>query len=131
MTEQMISKMINDKWSSDNGIIKFKYYGEFDGLNHLYDDCKNELLYIGNSYRDGAPIFEYNYKGINKNILKDFKSLSIFLRGVKIKHYMKKDMSKKEKSTYSFLNFFMKACENYEVKSPNFWDEIKKDNYDE
>lgn len=126
--------MINSGINDNNGKIQFKFYGDFDALTPLYNDCKNHLFYIGNSSLDGAPIFEYNYKGLSKDILKDFKSLSIFLRGVKIKHYMKREMSEVERSTFTFLMFFMISCENYEVKSPVFH-EIKKIennyNYDE
>ena len=132
MTEKMISKMIATSWDGNElGYIRFKFYGDFDALTPLHKDCKNYLFYIGNSNLDGAPIFQYNYKGLTKDILKDFKSLSIFLRGMKIKYYMNKDMSELEKSTYIFLRFFMKCCENYEVKS-SVSSEIKffNDEYD-
>ena len=132
MNDKMISRMIlNDGWGfskkgNDNGVIKFKYYGEFEKLSVIYDDCKNELMYIGNSNFDGAPIFEYTYNGIDKKILKDFKSLNVFLRNIKIRFYKKDEISLIEKSMFTFLKFFMLSCENYEIKAPVSHELIKK-----
>lgn len=112
MDIKYIKKMIlSNPWMDNSGTIRFKYYGDFDGMNHLYDDCKDELMYIGNSNIDGAPIFEYNYSGISYDVLVDFKELNILLRKAKILKYKGETLNKKEKSYLTFLKFFMSSFE--------------------
>ena len=111
--------VIPDYTSNDNrGIIKFKYYGDFEDMNFIYDDCKNYIKYIGNSTLDGAPVFVYKYRGIEfeTSDLKDFKKISISMRRLKLLHYSKKEMTDDEKSQFTFVRYFMNATENLHIK---------------
>lgn len=112
----VLDKMLlgfNDK----NGKIKFKYYGDFSTMERIYDDCKDDLVYIGNSKIDGSPVFIYQYSNINTNDIKDFTVLNRLLRSLKIKHYSKNKLNKKEQSIFTFFKFFMVACDNLELKN--------------
>jgi len=125
--------MVNSSYMNMNsGRIRFKYYGEFDAMKALYEDCKDNLFYLGNSSKDAAPIFEYNYKGIDDETIKDFKKLNILLRKYKILKYMNKEMNKNEKSMVVFMKFFMYAYENNEIKNSQSWEvETKKYTYED
>jgi len=113
-----LDKMINNH-GSKTGIIKFKYYGDFDVMKRIHGDCKDDLNYIGNSRIDGAPVFVYYYNNIDNNVIRDFDALNKVLRKIKIKHYSKKELTKKELSLFSFLMFFMIAHDNFEIKGLN------------
>lgn len=115
-----LERMINNNSFSNSGKIRFKYYGDFEEMKYIYDDCKYDIRYIGNSNKDAAPIFEYNYRKISKENLLDFKKLSISLRQIKIKHYANMEMDENEKSMFTFFKFFMNACENLQVKAAVF-----------
>ena len=100
-----------------SGIIRFKYYGEFDTMNKIHYDCQDDLSYIGNSNIDGSPIFTYYYDNINHGVIEDgFKKLNILLRILKLKYYSRKKLTKKEQSLLSFFKFFMIAYDNLELK---------------
>jgi hypothetical protein len=113
-----LDRMLFDNWNDgiSVGIIRFKYYGEFDTMKRIYDDCKDDLKYIGNSNLDGSPIFVYEYKEIERDTVKDFKELNLLLRKIKLKHYAKQELTKEERSLRSFFKFFMIAHDNYEIK---------------
>lgn len=126
--EEILNKMITSSFTSNKGIIRFKFYGEFHVMESIYQDCKDNLFYIGNSNKDGSPIFEYNYYGISEETLKDFNKLNILLRKYKIHQYMKKDMDKNEKSLIVFMKFFMSAYEENEIKNA-VYNEITKNEF--
>lgn len=109
-----LDRMLYDDY--DSGYVRFKYYGEFDVMKRIYNDCKDDLAYIGNSKIDGSPVFVYYYKDIDTNTIRDFKELNMVLRKIKLKHYSKKELTKKEQSLFSFFKFFMIAHDNYEIK---------------
>lgn len=96
--------------------IRFKYYGEFDVMKWIFDDCKDDIRYIGNSNIDGAPIFNYKIKNIDIKLLRNFKDLTVFLRNFKIRDLTKNDLTKDEKSLLTFLKFFMNSDENRLIK---------------
>ena len=96
--------------------IGFKYYGEFEILKKIHNDCQEDLTYIGNSNLDGSPIFVYEYNDFNVDTIKDFQALNLVLRKIKLKHYSKQELTKKERSIRAFFKFFMIAFDNYEIK---------------
>jgi len=98
------------------GFIRFKYYGDFEFMKGIYEDCKDDLSYVGNSKIDGSPVFVYNYDDVKTETIRDFKALNLILRKIKIKHYSKKELTKEEQSLFSFFKFFMIAHDNYEIK---------------
>ena len=99
------------------GVIRFKYYGEFEVMSKIHKDCKDDIIYVGNSLLDGAPVFIYNYDNLSESDIKDFKQLNIILRRMKIKIYSKKELTKKEQSFLTFFRFFMNAYNNKDIKS--------------
>ena len=103
----------------DSGFVRFKYYGEFSVMERIHNDCKNDLSYVGNSNKDGSPVFVYYYNDIKTDTIKNFKELNLLLRKIKIKHYSKKTLTEKEQSLFSFFKFFMIAYDNYEIKGLN------------
>jgi len=120
-----IKKMLGHNYQKDTDYLRFKYYGEFDTMKWIAEDCIEDLQYIGNSNIDGAPIFIYTFHNIDINLLKDFKLLNVHLRELKIRKYTKKDLTKKEQSLLTFFNFFMNSDENMLIKGvSNF--EIKE-----
>jgi hypothetical protein len=40
--------MLLGQWDG-TGTIRFKYYGDFDTMNDIHGDCKEDLFYVGNS----------------------------------------------------------------------------------
>jgi len=100
----------------DAGFVRFKYYGDFDTMKKIHNDCKDDLSYIGNSNIDASPVFVYYYNNIDIETIRNFKSLNLVLRKIKIKHYTKKSLSKKEQSLLTFFKFFMVAYDNLEIK---------------
>jgi len=98
------------------GYIRFKYYGEFSVMERIHKDCGLDLAYVGNSDIDGSPVFVYYYDNIDTETIRNFKSLNLILRKIKIKHYSKKELTKEEQSLFSFFKFFMIAHDNYEIK---------------
>lgn len=120
MNNQLSKILFFDQWSITNtGIIRFKFYGEFDDINWIYNDCKDDMIFIGTSNKDGAPIFKYEFKGIDPHIIPDFKKLNLFIRKLKLKHYSKKELTKHEKSLFTFFRFFMKSFEDRYIKGLN------------
>lgn len=86
------------------------------------------MVFFQNIYKDGSPVFVYNYDNIETNTIRDFKSLNIVLRKIKLKHYLNKKLTDKEKSLLTFFKFFMFAYDNYEIKGLNEY-EIKNVSY--
>lgn len=111
-----IKKMVIKTWTSDEIKIRFKYYGDFETIRLIYDDCKNDLFYVGVSNTDSAPIFIYTFKNFNEELLYDIKKLNFYLRNLKIRNLTKKDLNDEEKSILSFLRFFMYNLENKFIK---------------
>ncbi len=105
--------------------LRFKYYGSFETMKWIVDDCVEDLEYIGNSTIDGAPVFIYTLFNIDNNLLYDFKKLNVYLRELKLRHYTKKDLTKKERSMLTFFKFFMNSDENKMIKGVSVY-EIKK-----
>ena len=123
--------ILSNPWMDDkSGKIRFKYYGDFDGMNYMYDDCKDDLIYVGNSNKDGAPVFEYNYSGIALDILTNFNELNILLRKFKILKYKGEELNKKEKSYLTFLMFFMSNVEANQIKGASTFEIIKFENHE-
>ena len=100
----------------DDGCIRFKYYGEFHVMRRIHKDCEGDLSYVGNSNIDGSPVFVYYYNDIKTDTIRDFKELNLVLRKIKLKHYSKQKLTKKEQSIFSFFKFFMIAYDNFEIK---------------
>lgn len=116
MSTKRLDRMLKGHWGEKGGYIRFKYYGEFDTMKHLHENCKEDLLYVGNSNIDGSPVFIYYFEDIKADTIRDFKSLNIILRKIKIKHYSNKELTKKERSILSFFKFFMSAYDDYYIK---------------
>jgi len=114
-SSKRLDKMLSGRWDN-TGIVRFKYYGEFDIMERIHNDCQDDLSYIGNSNIDGSPVFAYYYNNIDLNTIKDFKELNLVLRKIKLKYYSNKKLTKKERSLLSFFRFFMIAYDNYEIK---------------
>ena len=110
VSKKYLEKMIlSNQWFDDKeGTIRFKYYGDFNGMDYMYEDCKDDLKYIGNSSKDGAPVFEYSYKNLSFDTLMDLENLNILLRKYKILKYKGEELRKNEKSVLTFLKFFFK-----------------------
>ncbi len=111
-----IKRMLGHNYFKGTNYLRFKYYGDFDTMKWIADDCINELQYIGNSNLDGAPIFIYTFHNIEIELLKDFKQLNVHLRELKIRKYTKKDLTEEEQSILTFFNFFMNSDENFLIK---------------
>jgi hypothetical protein len=111
-----LDRMLIHSWKENKDRLRFKYYGEFDTMKWIAKDCIEDLQYIGNSNIDGAPIFVYTFDNIDTNLLRDFKELNVYLRELKIRHYTKKDLTKKEQSILTFFKFFMNSDENFLIK---------------
>jgi hypothetical protein len=110
-----IEKMLLIKGWSES-YLRFKYYGSFETMKWIVDDCVEDLQYIGNSNIDGAPVFIYTLFNIDCDLLYDFKKLNVYLRDLKLRHYTKKDLTKKERSMLTFFKFFMNSDENKMIK---------------
>jgi hypothetical protein len=119
--EEINRMILSTTWSS-SGTLRFKYYGEFDDIKKIYDKCKKELKYIGNSNLDGSPIFTYKYSNISIDDLLDFKKLNLHLRLIKLKKYSNKKLTDIENSLLTFFIFFMNCFKNYEIKGSTEWE---------
>lgn len=116
--EDKFKKLIitnNHGWGYDE-IIRFKYYGEFETLKKIHVDCKDNISYIGNSNVDGAPIFTYTYNGISPDVVGNIKQLKIHLRKLKIQRIRKIEMTKMEKSLFTFFNFLILSYDEMLIK---------------
>jgi len=121
-----LNKMLLRNYTTNKEYLRFKYYGDFDTMKCIVDDCVEDMLYIGNSAIDAAPIFVYTFdKDFNTSLLGDFKELNSHLRELKIRNYTKKDLTKKERSLLTFFNFFMNSDENRLIKGVSAF-EIKR-----
>lgn len=111
----------SDVWGNDtDGYIKFKYYGDFDDMKWIYENCKNDISFIGTSRNDGSPVFVYEFRNIQNSDILDFKKLNIILRKLKVKFYSGKEMDSNEKSIFTFFRFFMKSYENRLIKGVGY-----------
>lgn len=117
LTNNRLGRML--RGHGESGFVRFKYYGEFSVMERIHNDCKDDLLYIGNSNIDGSPIFVYYYNDIKTDTIRDFKELNLVLRKIKLKHYSKQELTGKEQSLFSFFKFFMIAHDNFEIKGLN------------
>lgn len=111
--------ILSDKFTNNVYAIRFKYYGDFDTIKLIHKDCKNELLYIGNSIIDAAPIFIYNINNISnvdKSLLQDFIKMNVYLRNLRLRKILEDNLNDSEKSILTFLNFFMYNVENNYIK---------------
>ena len=115
MSKFTIDKLLSFK-NNTNGLVVFKYYGDFETLECIYDDVKDDLNYIGNSKYDGSPCFEYKFNSIKRDLFTNFDETIIFLRKYKLMKALKDEMTQEEKSIYTFLNFFMEACDELLIK---------------
>ena len=121
-----LDRMLLRNYTTNKEYLRFKYYGDFDTMKWIVDDCVEDMLYIGNSAIDAAPIFVYTFdKDFNTSLLGDFKELNSHLRELKIRNYTKKDLTKKERSLLTFFNFFMNSDENRLIKGVRAF-EIKR-----
>jgi hypothetical protein len=111
-----LDRMLLYNYRTNKNTLRFKYYGDFDTMKWIAEDCIDELQYIGNSRTDGAPIFIYTFDNIDRSLLEDFKKLNAHLRELKIRNITKKDLSKEEQSVLTFFNFFMNSDENMLLK---------------
>ncbi len=119
-----LDRMLIYNYVSNKSLLRFKYYGDFETMKMIADDCINELSYVGNSIVDGAPIFIYAFENISIETLRDFKLLNVYLRELRLRNITKKDLTKKEKSVLTFFNFFMNSDENCMIKGASDY-EIK------
>lgn len=121
-----LDRMLLRNFTTNKEYLRFKYYGDFDTMKWIVDDCVEDMLYIGNSIVDAAPIFVYTFdNNIDTNLLRNFDELNAHLRLLKIRSYTKKDLTKKERSLLTFFNFFMNSDENRLIKGVNSF-EIKR-----
>lgn len=121
-----LDRMLLHNYTTSKDYLRFKYYGDFDTMKWIVEDCVEDMLYIGNSIIDGAPIFIYTFdNNIDTKLLRDFTELNSHLRNLKIRNYTKKDLTKKERSVLTFFNFFMNSDENRLIKGVNSF-EIKR-----
>jgi hypothetical protein len=121
-----LDKMILHNWTTNLDYLRFKYYGDFESMKWIVDDCVEDMSYIGNSIKDGAPIFVYKFEmGFDMNLLRDFNELNAHLRSLRIRNITKKDLTKKERSLLTFFNFFMNCDENRLIKGVSDF-EIKR-----
>jgi len=67
-----LNRMLNGHWDK-RGTIRFKYYGEFNVLKTIHEDCEDDLTYVGNSNVDGSPVFIFYYDNINPDVIRDFR----------------------------------------------------------
>lgn len=111
-----IKRMILSSWANDEVTVRFKYYGDFQSIKVLYDDCKDDLFYVGVSSVDSAPIFTYVFKKFDEFLLYDIKKLNFYLRELKLRKIVKKDLTNEEKSILTFLRFFMYNVDNSFIK---------------
>lgn len=111
-----IKRMILSSWANDEVTVRFKYYGDFQSIKVLYDDCKDNLFYVGVSSVDSAPIFTYVFKKFDEFLLYDIKKLNFYLRELKLRKIVKKDLTNEEKSILTFLRFFMYNVDNSYIK---------------
>ena len=111
-----IKRMILSSWANDEVTVRFKYYGDFQSIKVLYDDCKDNLFYVGVSSVDSAPIFTYVFKKFDEFLLYDIKKLNFYLRELKLRKIVKKDLTDEEKSILTFLRFFMYNVDNSFIK---------------
>lgn len=114
--DRLSRMLINTTANGKSGVVRFKYYGEFDTMKKIYNECKDDLKYIGNSNIDGSPVFVYYYDIFTSDEVHDIDKLSKRIRTVKIKHYIGKEMTDKEKSVFTFFKFFIVAYDNYDIK---------------
>lgn len=121
-----LDKMLLHNYTNNKDYLRFKYYGDFDTMKWIAEDCIEDMIYIGNSTIDGSPIFIYVFdNNIDTKLLRDFKELNTHIRELKIRNYTKKDLTKKERSLLTFFNFFMNSDENRLIKGVNSF-EIKR-----
>lgn len=121
-----LDRMLLRNYTTNKEYLRFKYYGDFDTMKWIVDDCVEDMLYIGNSAIDAAPIFIYTFdNSFDSSLLRDFKELNVYLRELKIRNYTKKDLTKKERSLLTFFNFFMNSDENRLIKGVSSF-EIKR-----
>ena len=121
-----LDRMLLHNFSTNKEYLRFKYYGDFETMKLIVDDCVEDMLYIGNSIIDAAPIFIYVFdNSVDTKLLRDFKELNAHLRELKIRNYTKKDLTKKERSLLTFFNFFMNSDENRLIKGVSSF-EIKR-----
>lgn len=121
-----LDRMLLRNFTTNKEYLRFKYYGDFDTMKWIVDDCVEDMLYIGNSVIDAAPIFIYTFdKNFDSTLLRDFKQLNVYLRELKIRNYTLKDLTKKERSLLTFFNFFMNSDENRLIKGVSSF-EIKR-----
>ena len=121
-----LDRMLLRNYTTNKEYLRFKYYGDFETMKWIVDDCVEDMIYIGNSALDAAPIFVYTFdKDFNSSLLRDFKELNVYLRELKIRNYTKKDLTKKERSLLTFFNFFMNSDENRLIKGVSSF-EIKR-----
>lgn len=97
-------------------ILKFNFYGDFHQMNYIYGDCGKDLTYIRNDDIDGAPIFEYRHN-IDYEIINDIDKLNLYLRELKLRHLIKKDLSDDELSMYTFFKFYIKSKKEFLIRS--------------
>jgi hypothetical protein len=121
-----LDRMLLHNYTTNKEYLRFKYYGDFDTMKWIVEDCVEDMLYIGNSTTDGAPIFIYTFdNSVDTKLLRDFNELNAHLRNLKIRSYTKKDLTKKERSLLTFFNFFMNSDENRLIKGVSSF-EIKR-----
>lgn len=132
-----MDRMLLYDYNKNKNYLRFKFYGDFDMMKWVAQDCIEDLSYIGNSSVDAAPVFIYKFDEIDTKLLRDFQQLNAHLRNLRIRNISKKDLTKKEKSLLTFLSFFMNNDEkrlimgvrDSEIKELYDWGE--KDKYDD
>lgn len=118
--KNMFGKMMAYDRLELKSYLQFKYYGDFDTLSYIKNDIEDDMLYVGNSHVDGSPVFRYYVE--NEEMIKlikqgDIKAINLYLRLTKLKVVScDVNITKKEKSLYTFFRFFLNANDRHLVK---------------
>jgi len=85
-----LDKMLLHNYTTNKDYLRFKYYGDFDTMKYIVEDCVEDIMYIGNSTIDASPIFIYVFdNNIDTKLLRNFKQLNAHLRELRIRNYTK------------------------------------------
>lgn len=115
--EYILNRMVNDNYYDSGGKITFRFYGDFEEINKVHEDCKEELIYVGTSRIDASPVFSYDYTKLDKSDIIDINKLKICLRKFKVKKFANKELTSTEISLISFFEFLMRNYENNLVRN--------------
>jgi len=96
--------------------LYFKFYGDWHEINYIYGDCQKDLFFVNNNTKDGAPVFMYKHD-LSENLVKNIDELNLYLRDLKLRHMIKKDLTEDELSVYTFFRFYIKSKKELLIKT--------------